>query len=88
MRADRGDLFAEYSEELGTARGKVAASLTRDCSRAPKDRERGHEARRALAESGERKTAEATLPAGGYNVYCALAGHEAAGVNARLTVLP
>jgi uncharacterized cupredoxin-like copper-binding protein len=39
-----------------------------------------------LAEAGERKTAEGTLPAGDYKVYCALPGHEAQGMRARLTV--
>jgi plastocyanin len=41
-----------------------------------------------LAESGEVQEAEGTLPAGDYKVYCALPGHEAAGMRARLTVTP
>jgi hypothetical protein len=41
-----------------------------------------------LAESGEVKQADGTLPAGDYKVYCALPGHEAAGMRARLTVTP
>jgi hypothetical protein len=41
-----------------------------------------------LAESGEVKQGEATLTAGAYKVYCALPGHDAAGMHARLTVTP
>jgi plastocyanin len=39
-----------------------------------------------LAESGERRSAKGTLAAGTYKVYCALPGHDAAGMHARLTV--
>jgi uncharacterized cupredoxin-like copper-binding protein len=39
-----------------------------------------------LAESGERKTATGTLAAGRYRVYCALPGHDAAGMHATLDV--
>ena len=39
-----------------------------------------------LAESGERKSASATLPAGVYKVYCALPGHDALGMHATLDV--
>lgn len=38
------------------------------------------------AESGEVKSAAATLPAGDYRLYCALPGHESAGMRAKLTV--
>ena len=41
-----------------------------------------------LAESGEVKEADGTLPAGDYKVYCTLPGHEAQGMRARLTVTP
>jgi plastocyanin len=41
-----------------------------------------------LAESGEVREADGTLPAGDYRVYCALPGHDAAGMHARLTVTP
>lgn len=41
-----------------------------------------------LAESGEVKEAEGTLPAGDYKIYCTLPGHEAQGMRARLTVTP
>lgn len=37
-------------------------------------------------EAGERTAAAGTLPAGEYKVYCALPGHEAAGMHARLSV--
>ena len=40
----------------------------------------------AEAEAGERRSARGTLTAGSYKVYCALPGHEAAGMHARLTV--
>jgi plastocyanin len=39
-----------------------------------------------LAESGERKEGAGTLSAGRYKVYCALPGHEAAGMRASLMV--
>ena len=39
-----------------------------------------------LAEAGERKEGEGTLSAGSYTVYCALPGHEAAGMRATLSV--
>jgi hypothetical protein len=38
------------------------------------------------AESGERKSASGTLPAGVYKVYCALPGHDALGMHATLDV--
>jgi plastocyanin len=41
-----------------------------------------------LAEAGEVKSGEATLAAGTYKVYCALPGHDAAGMHAQLTVSP
>jgi hypothetical protein len=41
-----------------------------------------------LAESGERQRAQGTLDAGDYKVYCALPGHDAQGMHARLTVTP
>jgi hypothetical protein len=41
-----------------------------------------------LAESGEVQEVEGALPPGDYKVYCALPGHEAAGMRARLTVTP
>jgi plastocyanin len=41
-----------------------------------------------LAESGERSDGQGTLAAGSYKVYCALPGHEAAGMRARLSVSP
>jgi hypothetical protein len=41
-----------------------------------------------LAESGERQRAQGTLDAGDYKVYCALPGHDAQGMHARLTVAP
>jgi Copper binding proteins, plastocyanin/azurin family len=39
-----------------------------------------------LAEAGERKSAAGTLAAGRYKVYCALPGHDAAGMHATLEV--
>ncbi|MEA2411741.1 MAG: hypothetical protein QOC77_2302 [Thermoleophilaceae bacterium] len=39
-----------------------------------------------LAESGERQRAGGTLAAGDYKVYCALPGHDAQGMHARLVV--
>ena len=39
-----------------------------------------------LAESGEVTRASGTLAAGDYRVFCALEGHEQAGMRARLTV--
>jgi hypothetical protein len=39
-----------------------------------------------LAEAGERQKADGTLAAGDYKVYCALPGHDAQGMHARLTV--
>jgi plastocyanin len=39
-----------------------------------------------LAESGERQDGAGTLAAGSYKVYCALPGHEAAGMRATLSV--
>jgi hypothetical protein len=39
-----------------------------------------------LAEAGERTSASGTLPAGTYKVYCALPGHDAAGMHATLEV--
>jgi plastocyanin len=41
-----------------------------------------------LAEAGEVQEADGTLPAGDYKVYCALPGHESAGMRARLSVTP
>jgi hypothetical protein len=41
-----------------------------------------------LAEAGERQKASGTLAAGDYRVYCALPGHDAQGMHARLTVTP
>jgi copper binding plastocyanin/azurin family protein len=41
-----------------------------------------------LAEAGERKSSEVTLPPGTYKLYCTLAGHEAQGMRAALTVGP
>jgi uncharacterized cupredoxin-like copper-binding protein len=41
-----------------------------------------------LAESGERQKASGTLTPGDYRVYCALPGHDAQGMHARLTVTP
>ncbi|MEA2421620.1 MAG: hypothetical protein QOF55_719 [Thermoleophilaceae bacterium] len=41
-----------------------------------------------LAEAGERQSGETTLSAGDYKVYCALPGHDAQGMHARLTVSP
>jgi uncharacterized cupredoxin-like copper-binding protein len=41
-----------------------------------------------LAEAGEVQEADGTLPAGDYKVYCALPGHESAGMRGRLTVTP
>jgi plastocyanin len=41
-----------------------------------------------LAEAGERQKATGTLAAGSYKVYCALPGHDAQGMHARLTVTP
>jgi hypothetical protein len=41
-----------------------------------------------LAEAGEVKEGDATLAPGDYKVYCALPGHDAAGMHARLTVAP
>jgi hypothetical protein len=38
------------------------------------------------AEAGERKSATGTLAAGDYRVYCALPGHDAAGMHARLAI--
>jgi plastocyanin len=40
----------------------------------------------ALAEAGERKSAKGTLTAGAYKVYCALPGHDSAGMHATLDV--
>ena len=37
-------------------------------------------------EAGDRTTATGTLPPGEYKVYCALPGHDAAGMHAHLTV--
>jgi hypothetical protein len=42
----------------------------------------------ALAESGERQKASGSLAAGSYKVYCALPGHDAQGMHAKLTVTP
>jgi hypothetical protein len=42
----------------------------------------------ALAESGERQQASGSLAAGSYKVYCALPGHDAQGMHAKLTVTP
>jgi hypothetical protein len=39
-------------------------------------------------EAGERQKATGTLAAGSYRVYCALPGHDAQGMHARLTVTP
>jgi hypothetical protein len=39
-----------------------------------------------LAESGERQSAKGALAAGRYRVYCALPGHDAAGMHATLDV--
>jgi hypothetical protein len=39
-----------------------------------------------LAEAGERKSGQATLTPGAYKLYCTLAGHEARGMRASLTV--
>jgi uncharacterized cupredoxin-like copper-binding protein len=39
-----------------------------------------------LAEAGERTEGAGTLSAGSYKVYCALPGHEAAGMRATLSV--
>jgi plastocyanin len=39
-----------------------------------------------LAEAGERKSGEVTLAPGTYKLYCTLAGHEAQGMRASLTV--
>ena len=39
-----------------------------------------------LAESGERRSASGALAAGRYKVYCALPGHDAAGMHATLEV--
>jgi hypothetical protein len=39
-----------------------------------------------LAEAGEVQSGGGTLAAGSYKVYCALPGHDAAGMHARLTV--
>jgi hypothetical protein len=39
-----------------------------------------------LAESGERQKADGVLAAGEYKVYCALPGHDAQGMHARLLV--
>jgi hypothetical protein len=41
-----------------------------------------------LAESGERQKASGTLAPGDYRLYCALPGHDAQGMHARLTVTP
>jgi hypothetical protein len=41
-----------------------------------------------LAEAGELQQGDGALPAGDYKVYCALPGHEAQGMRARLTVTP
>lgn len=41
-----------------------------------------------LAEPGEVKSAAATLTAGDYRLFCALPGHDAAGMHAALTVSP
>ncbi len=39
-----------------------------------------------LTQPGEVQQADGTLPAGDYKVYCTLAGHDAAGMHASLTV--
>ena len=39
-----------------------------------------------LAESGEVQSVQATLAAGDYKIYCALPGHEAAGMRATFSV--
>jgi hypothetical protein len=39
-----------------------------------------------LAEAGERQSARGALAAGSYRVYCALPGHDAAGMHATLEV--
>jgi hypothetical protein len=39
-----------------------------------------------LAEAGERKSSQVTLAPGAYKLYCTLAGHEALGMRASLTV--
>jgi plastocyanin len=41
-----------------------------------------------LAEAGEVRSASAQLAPGDYKLYCALPGHDAAGMHARLTVTP
>lgn len=41
-----------------------------------------------LAEAGEVQSATASLTPGDYRLFCALPGHDAAGMHARLTVSP